>query len=387
MPPLNRDRQPRMPGSDPAPPSTAATGAPLPIFDGHNDVLLSVYGYEGRAPRSFFQRGDQGHLDLPRAREGGFAGGFFAVWVPPDPAAGRPELRPAPEEDSAEAALPPPVGQPFALRMAMALTGTLFRLEAESGGELRVVRDVAELRTCLETGTLAAVLHYEGAEAIDPQLNTLEVLYRAGLRSIGLVWSRANAFAEGVPFRFPSTPDTGPGLTEAGRELVRACNRMGILVDLSHLNERGFWDVAEISTAPLVATHSNAHAITPTTRNLLDAQLDAIKASGGIVGVNFAVSFSREDGANEADTPLDALARHFSYLAERMGVDHVAFGSDFDGTTVPTELGDAAGLPRLVEALRRSGFSEADLRKLGTENWLRVLDATWKGERPADPRP
>jgi len=260
----------------------------------------------------------------------------------------------------------------------MLLTASLFRLEEESAGELRVVRDVSQLRSCLETDTIAAILHFEGAEAIDPQLNTLEVLYRAGLRSIGLVWSRANAFAEGVPFRFPSTPDTGPGLTEAGRELVRACNRMGILVDLSHLNERGFWDVAEISTAPLVATHSNAHAITPTTRNLLDAQLDAIKASGGIVGVNFAVSFSRADGANEADTPLDALARHFSYLAERMGVDHVAFGSDFDGTTVPSELGDAAGLPRLVDALRLAGFGEADLRKLGTENWLRVLEATWK---------
>jgi membrane dipeptidase len=359
--------------------TTAAPNQPLPIFDGHNDVLLAVYGSNRQDGRSFFERGTSGHLDLPRAREGGFAGGFFAVYVTPDPATRRPVLR-TPEGPAADpwTVLPPAVEHAFALRMAMSLTATLFRLEEESAGELRVVRDVSQLRGCLQTGTIAAILHFEGAEAIDPQLNTLEVLYRAGLRSIGLVWSRPNAFAEGVPFRFPSTPDTGPGLTDAGKDLVRACNRMGILVDLSHLNERGFWDVAEISTAPLVATHSNAHAITPTTRNLLDAQLDAIKASGGIVGVNFAVSFSREDGANEADTPLDALARHFSYLAERMGVDHVAFGSDFDGTTVPTELGDAAGLPRLVEALRRAGFSDTDLRKLGTENWVRVLEATWK---------
>jgi len=349
------------------------------IFDGHNDVLLALYGSSREEGRSFFERGSSGHLDLPRAREGGFAGGFFAVYVPPDPAARRPTLRaePGPAADL-WTVLPPSVEQPFALRMAMSLTATLFRLEEESAGELQVVRDVSQLRRCLDAGTIAAILHFEGAEAIDTQLNTLEVLYRAGLRSIGLVWSRRNAFAEGVPFRFPSTPDTGPGLTDAGKDLVRACNRLGILVDLSHLNERGFWDVAELSTAPLVATHSNAHGLTPSTRNLLDAQLDAIRDSDGIVGVNFAVSFTREDGKQEADTPLDALARHFSYLAERMGVDHVAFGSDFDGTTVPTELGDAAGLPRLTDALRRAGFSEADLHKLGTENWLRVLERTWK---------
>jgi len=359
---------------------TIERDGPLPIFDGHNDVLLAVYGgHEGAAPRSFFQRGRTGQLDLPRAREGGFAGGFFAVWVPPDPASVRPELRPAAAPVEDPWSVPPPaIEQPFALRMATSLTATLFRLEEESAGDLEVVRDVAQLRRCLEAGTIAAVLHFEGAEAIDPQLNALEVFHRAGLRSLGLVWSRPNAFAEGVPFRCPSSPDTGPGLTAAGKDLVRACNRMGILIDLSHLNERGFWDVAELSTAPLVASHSNAHAITPSTRNLLDTQLDAVRASGGVVGVNFAVGFTREDCKPEADTPLDALVRHFTYLCDRMGVGHVAFGSDFDGATVPRELGDAAGLPRLVEALRRAGFNEPDLRKLGTENWLRVLERTWR---------
>src|SRR5206468_1669749 len=129
----------------------------------------------------------------------------------------------------------------------------------------------------------------EGAEPIAPDLSNLERWYDRGLRSIGLVWSRANAFAEGVPFRFPSSPDTGPGLTDAGRELVRACNRLGILVDLSHLNEAGFWDVAGISDKPLVATHSNAHAICPASRNLTDKQLAAIKESDGMVGLNYHV--------------------------------------------------------------------------------------------------
>src|SRR5207247_6991684 len=134
----------------------------------------------------------------------------------------------------------------------------------------------------------------------------------------------------------------------------------------------------DVTTAPLVATHSNAHALSATPRNLLDAQLDAIRDSDGIVGVNFAVGFTRSDGRPNEDTPLDELARHFAYLAERMGVAHVAFGSDFDGTRVPRELGDAAGLPRLVDALRRAGFAEADLAKNAHENWLRGLGRSWK---------
>jgi membrane dipeptidase len=274
--------------------------------------------------------------------------------------------------------LPPSVDHTFALRMTMSLSATLFRLEEESEGQIRVVRDVAGLRACLDDGTLAAILHFEGAEAIDPELNALEVFYRAGLRSLGLVWSRANAFAEGVPFGYPASPDTGPGLTEAGKDLVRACNRLGIMIDLSHLNERGFWDVAKTSSAPLVATHSNAHAVTASTRNLLDSQLEAIRDTDGVVGVNFAVAFLREDGRRDTDTPLEAMVRHFDYLTNKMGVDHVAFGSDFDGAAIPEQLGDAAGLPKLVDALRTAGFGEDDLRKLGYENWLRVLGATWK---------
>ena len=218
----------------------------------------------------------------------------------------------------------------------------------------------------------------EGAEPIAPDLSNLESWYDRGLRSIGLVWSRPNAFAEGVPFRFPSLPDTGPGLTEAGRELVRACNRLGILVDLSHLNEQGFWDVAGLSAAPLVATHSNAHALCPSTRNLTDKQLDAIKESDGMVGLNFHVGFLRADGADNADTPLDVMAQQLDYLVERVGIDRVGFGSDFDGATMPQEIGDVAGLPKLIEALRESGYDDAALRKITHENWVRVLRKTWR---------
>jgi membrane dipeptidase len=159
---------------------------------------------------------------------------------------------------------------------------------------------------------------------------------------------------------------------------VKACNRLGILVDLSHLNEKGFWDVAGITDAPLVATHSNAHTICRMTRNLTDKQLAAIAESDGMVGVNFGTSFLREDGRGNTALPLDAIVRQVDYLVERLGIDRVGFGSDFDGTNVPDELCDVAGLPRLMSALRSSGYDDASLRKLAHENWVRVLSKTWK---------
>jgi SAM-dependent methyltransferase len=219
-------------------------------------------------------------------------------------------------------------------------------------------------------------MHLEGADPLAPDLSDVEAWYERGVRSLGLVWSRPNAFAEGVPFAFPASPDTGPGLTGAGKRLVHACNRLGILVDLSHLNEAGFWDVASLALAPLVATHSNAHALSASTRNLTDEQLDAIGASGGVVGVNFAVSFLREDGALDPSTPVDEIVRHVDYIADRIGVDHVAFGSDFEGATMPDALGGAAGFPALVELLRRR-YGDEDIAKITHRNWLRVLEETW----------
>lgn len=349
------------------------------IFDGHNDTLLALYRPKPGAERSFFERSAHGHIDLPRAEAGGFGGGFFAVFVPP-PLSNEPEREPMPSTSGPyEAPLPAPLELGYAQRTALGMAATLFRLEADSAGRLRVVRSAAELAQCLADGVLAAILHFEGAEMIDPELEVLEVFYQAGLRSLGPVWSRPNAFGHGVPFAYPRTPDTGPGLTEAGKGLVAACNRLKIMLDLSHLNEQGFWDVARLSSAPLVATHSNAHALCASTRNLTDRQLDAIRDSDGVVGLNFAVSFLREDGAYDADTPLEVMLRHLDYLVARVGIDRVGLGSDFDGAKVPQAIGDVSGLPVLVAALRQHGYDAPSLRKLAHENWLRVLRLTWGG--------
>src|SRR2546430_1220622 len=260
---------------------------PIPFIDGHNDVLLALYlAGDGAGP--FLAGRSEGHLDLARARKGGFAAGFFAVFVLPET-----------EEERAATRLPdrkPPYAQPL---------------------------------------------------------------------------------APAVPTAYAAR-DAGGGLTEAGRRLVAECNSLGILIDLAHLNERGFWDVAGLSAAPLVASHSNAHALSPNSRNLTDPQLDEIGRSGGIVGIAFHAGMLTEAGGVDPGAPLARVIDHVDYVADRIGIVHVGFGSDFDGATVPTELGDAMGLPRVVEALRDRGHSEEDIAKLAHGNWLRVLNETWK---------
>jgi len=197
------------------------------------------------------------------------------------------------------------------------------------------------------------------------------------LRSIGPVWSRPTIFGEGVPFSFPSTPNTGSGLTEQGIALVKRCNDLKIMIDLSHLNEAGFWDVARHSNAPLVATHSNAHSITQHSRNLTDKQLRAIADSDGMVGLNFATAFLREDGKMLADVPLSQMLKHLDYLLEIIGEDRVGLGSDYDGAVMPEKLTDLSDLPNLRQAMKDHGYEEKIIKKICYENWLRVLHKTW----------
>ena len=348
---------------------------PIPFIDGHNDVLLRLY-LAGNGAGPFLARRSDGHLDLERAREGGFAAGFFAVFVLPETEEERDATQIPDRKPPYALPLAGPVPTEYAMREAGATVDLLDELTA--GGEVCLARSTTEVEAALDSGPLAVILHFEGAEPVEPELGNLEELYRRGLRSVGIVWSRPNAFATGVPFRFPSTPDIGEGLTEAGRRLVAECNRLGILIDLAHLNERGFWDVAELSEAPLVASHSNAHALSANSRNLTDAQLDEIGRSRGIVGVTYHAGMLTEAGGVDPDAPLARVVDHVDHIVTRIGIGHVGFGSDFDGATVPTELGDASGLQRVAELLRSRGYGEEDVAKLAHGNWLRVLRETWR---------
>jgi membrane dipeptidase len=349
-----------------------APAAAIPVFDGHNDAITS-------ADRDRLAEGrDGGHLDLPRMRAGGIRGAIFAVFSP-SPGDEDHHERLVPRDDGViEFEHAAPLDTASAAAHATTAAGALLALERR--GALRLARTTAELDATRAdpSSPPAAVLHLEGAEAIAPGLEPLELWYAAGLRSLGPVWSRPNVFASGVPFISPSSPDTGPGLSAAGRELVRRCADLGVLIDISHLNEAGFWDVAQLDAGPIVASHSAAHALCPTSRNLTDAQLDAIGASGGLVGIVFACPFLRDDFREDPGTPVRLIAEHASYIAERIGSEHVALGSDFDGAAIPAEVGDAAGMPVVLDALADAGFAQDELRAIAWDNWRRVLGGWWR---------
>lgn len=345
------------------------------VFDGHNDVLLRLWNNSkaGGDPVSEFVNGTrEGHIDAPRARLGGLAGGFCAIYIP----SGSLVLREPDDKGHYATVLASPLARQPSLDIAMEKAAIALRLDR--AGAWRLCRSTADIRKAMEDGVFAAVLHMEGCEPLDAGLDALEVFYAAGLRSLGPVWSRNNIFAHGVPFAWPMSPDTGPGLTDAGFELVRACNRMGIVIDLAHITEKGFWDVAKTTDQPLVVSHSNAHALTEVARNLTDRQLDAVRESHGVVGLNYAVTMLRPDGQNNADTPVSDMVRHIDHMVERMGIDCVALGSDFDGATIPASIGNSAGNQVLVKALEDAGYRGDDLVKLCRENWLRVLAKTWR---------
>lgn len=345
------------------------------VFDGHNDVLLRLWRSRlaGLDPIAEFIGGcREGHIDAPRARAGGLAGGLCAIYIP---SMRDFTLKEADANGHYVTPLEAPLERETSLEIALQMASIAHRLDRAGGW--RLCRSTGEIRAAMEDGVFAAVMHMEGCEALDADLAALDVFHAAGLRSLGPVWSRHNIFGHGVPFAFPMSPDTGPGLTDAGFELVRACNRLGILIDLAHITERGFWDVAETSDQPLIASHSNAHALTPVARNLTDRQMDAIRERRGLVGLNYAVTMLRADSRDDPNTPLSDMVRHVDYMVERMGIECVALGSDFDGATIPASIGDAAGNQRLVSALRAAGYGAAELALMCRENWLRVLGEAW----------
>ena len=343
--------------------------APRPVFDGHNDALLKLHRAaaepEGPRPTTLFAEGGPGHVDLPKLRAGGMMAGLYAVFVP------SPDLALDLDGPGAtDVPLPPELPRTPSLAAAVEQAGLLHALDR--AGHLRLCRTAAEAEAARESGVPGAFLHMEGAEAIDAEFRALEVFAAAGLVSLGPVWSRPNGFAHGVPFRFPADPDTGPGLTDLGRALVRECDARRILVDLSHLNARGVDDVAAEIDGPLVATHSNAHALCPHARNLTDRQLDMIRERDGMVGVNLATAFLRDDGRMGPLDTLEPVVRQFGYLAERLGETRVGLGSDFDGARVPAPIGDAAGLPALADALH-AAFGPETAERLLWSNWMELI--------------
>jgi len=338
------------------------------IFDGHNDLLTRLWLSSAVDPVHDFIYGTlPGHLDLERCRQARWMGGLFSIFLPPYSYV----------KNNHPDKLSNPSNQDFTpqeiVDICCAQLGLAQQLEARSKGQIQICTSLDQIQACQKNQQLAIVLHLEGAEflAIEPDL--LDIFYDAGLRSIGPLWNRKSLFGDGLNASFPHSPDTGSGLTTQGKDLVIECSKKGMLIDVSHMNERAFWDTLEIIDQPVVATHSNAHALCAQARNLTDRQLAAIKQNGGMVGVNFDVAFLRADGQRNTQTSLDVIVDHLVYLIDHLGEDHVGFGSDFDGCLLPDELSDISQISRLIERMQQRHFSDELVEKVTSENWFRVL--------------
>ena len=328
-----------------------------PVFDGHEDFITQVRqrpnipGLAPFKPRDLLEESDSGHVDMPRAMRGGLGGCFTSIYLSDE----RAEMN--------------------ALAYAMHEMNDVFQVADRSGGRFRICRTVAEVRDAWANDAFASVFMFEGADPISWSLKELRVFYEAGLRCVAPTWSRSTIFAHGVSFSgtLPAT-----GLTEKGRELVRECNRLGIILDVSHINPAGFWDMLEESKQPVIATHSSVKAISPHARNLDDEQIRALAKQGGTIGVNFANIFLRPDMKGDSDVPMELILSHFEHIVNLVGDEHVSFGTDFDGTTVPECVKDAAGLVNVLRAMRGRGWSDARMERVCNGNFLRVATAVWR---------
>jgi membrane dipeptidase len=282
-----------------------------------------------------------GHVDLPRMREGGMAGQFFSFWTTPYP-----------ERGCARAV----EAQLDALDVAM----------EKHPGELAWTRTGADVRAAKAAGRLAALGGIEGGQALEGRLDTIEAFSRRGVRYLGLLHFSANAIGRPAKGR---GSDPGEGLTGFGRDVIRECERCGVIVDLAHINRRGFMEALELSTVPAMVSRTGVLGVHEHWRNIDDEQIRAVADRGGCIGIIFARKYL-------GSASIDAVVDHILHVIDVAGEDVPALGSDFDGFVVPPEgLEDIAAMPNLTVALSRRGVPVRTLEKILGGNVLRVLDA------------
>ena len=328
------------------------------VIDSHNDTIVSHIrrgnlGLDGnptkdrerRSGTVAYLRGlldaadrkEEAQIDFPKMRAGGVDAAFFAVDVT---RAWKNHLT-------------------YALDALGYFEEEVERLQEES----LIARSAADILRAKGEGKLAAILVVENSDGLEGSLNVLRMLHRVGVRSIGLTHNPRSEAADGN-----AEERNGSGLTAFGVRLVEEMNRLGVLVDVSHINQRGFWDVMGVTQRPVIASHSDCKAVCDHPRNLTDRQIEALAKNGGVMGVTFVPGFV------DAEAPtLERLLDHIDHAVKLVGPDHVGIGSDFDGGG--TALKDATEFPRITEGLLNRGYSEGDVRKILGENHLRVLRA------------
>ena len=357
------------------------------VVDGHADTIAR-----------FLDDGEdlgvetgKGHLDLPRMFRGGLDAQFMSCWVEPK------------YVDRKESA-----------KRAFRMIDAVKRWIGANAARIALARTAGEVRRAVAQGKVCGILCIEGGHAIEDDLGLLRTFFELGVRYMTLTWNNSTSWAEAA-----RDPGKVKGLTDFGREVVREMNRLGMLVDLSHVSENTFYDAVAVSDTPVVCSHSCARALCDHVRNLRDDQLRALARNGGVVGVNFYSGFlsqgfyDRKKSADRADDEerararetfredpramddalreigrrydrseaamerpsLDLLIDHIEHIARVAGIDHVGLGSDFDGVTaLPEGVDDCSQLPNLTRRLLERGFSETDVRKILGENFLRVME-------------
>ncbi len=304
------------------------------VVDAHCDTL-SVLGDQRL-------RKNMGHVDIERMQMAGITVQFFAVFVAP-------------------------VYRGRELAMALEQIDKFYR-ELESDPDIKPVRCVRELKDCITRGHQAAVLSVEGGDVLCGSIAVLRMLYRLGVRCLTLTWNYRNDLADGV-----GEISSNGGLTDFGRLVVKEMNDLGMLIDVSHLSEKGFWDVLKISTKPVIASHSNAQAICNHPRNLNDKQIEALAAKGGVMGLSFVPQF--------VDPNHPCLSRyldHMDHIVNLAGADCLGFGSDFDGVDKTIEgMEDVSRFTSLYQGLKNRGYCETDVEKILGQNFLRVIKNVW----------
>jgi len=339
----------------------------IPVFDGHNDALTRLWLSEHPDPvHAFIHERLAGHLDLKRCKEAGFIGGIFAIFLPPFNYVQQHHPNKLFDQNASD------FTQQQIEQICLEQLDLAHQL-AQRSTDIQICTSVQDIQRCIDTQKMGIVLHMEGAEALQHNLDLLDVFYERGLRSIGPLWNRPSRFGHGLNAKFPHSPDTGEGLTLEGKAFIKRCSDKKMVIDVSHMNERAFWDTVNILQQPIVATHSNAHALCPQARNLTNHQLKAIQDSNGMVGVNFDVAFLRPDGQRNANTSIDVILDHLDYLIDQMGEEHVGFGSDFDGALISTELADVTGLHQLIERMQQRGYSNTLIENICMNNWMKVF--------------
>lgn len=286
-----------------------------------------------------------GHIDIPKLIEGGIDVPFFAAFV-------------------AERFYPDRV-----LDRTLALMNALYWQVDRNQEIMQLAGSYKDIKDIVNDDKIAAVLTIEGADSIRQPygLELLRQYHDLGVMCIGLTWNDSNELAEGLSSTFADGSPSPPGLTEFGEEIVKEMNRLGIVVDVSHNHDNTFWDLIEVSEAPIIASHSCAYALQPVARNLKDDMIIALAENGGIIHITFVRGFLG------GDMNVSRIVDHIDHVVNLVGVDYVGLGSDFDGATMPVDLADASQYPKITEELVRRGYSKAEIEKILGRNTLRVI--------------